>query len=222
MTDRSSFFFRYSIALTLAATSGFVLNALLRTERLPPPSPLLVAHGLLMLGWFGALVLQTGLVGSGRTSLHRRLGAWSVVLAGGTVVAATLVALGAYEPGDADSMILLNGSMLLSYSLLYALGLRARRRDVHAHKRWMVLSGAAMLGPSLGRICLALGAPGPLVLLLWLAMLAPLWTHDVRRVGRVHRATLVGSACIVGGVAAASALSTMESVRSLLGRVLGG
>ncbi len=222
MTLRSPFFFHYSLVLAAAAVGGFLLNGLLRTEHLPPASPLLVLHGLLMLGWFGALVVQTRLVGAGRTSLHRRLGIWSVLLAAGTVAAAGVVAVGAYEPGDEGSMILPNAAMLLAYSSFYALGLRARRRDLQAHKRWMVLAGAAMLGPSLGRIVLVLGAPGALVLPLWLGMLAPMWVHDVRRVGRVHRVTVIGSACIVGSVAVASALSTMEPVRSLLGYILGG
>ena len=219
---RSAFFLAYSVLLFLAAFGGFALNGALRPASLPAPTPLLIAHGLLMVAWFLVLILQTALVRLNRVQLHRRLGMGSLVIAVGVVVAAVLVALGAYRPGSGESMLLPNVVMLINFTGLYAQGLRTRRRDREAHKRWMVLAGAALLGPSLGRICLATGAPMPLMLALWLGLLAPLWVHDWRRPAhRVHRATAIGSSCILLGVVVASALSMMAPVQAFLDGLLG-
>ena len=218
---RSSFFLGYSCLLLFAGVIGFVLNGLLRPTSLPSASPLLVAHGLLMLAWFGALILQTALVRTGRTGLHRRLGMGSLAIAGGALGTAVPVALGAYEPGSGESMVLPNAAMLLNFAGLYGLGLRARRRDLEAHRRLMVLAGAALLGPSLGRICAATGAPLLLMPALWIGLLAPLWVHDWRRLARVHRATAIGSVCIVLFVLVAAVLSSMPPVQAWLDGLLG-
>ena len=218
---RSSFFLGYSCLLLFAAVIGFALNGLVRPLSLPSGTPLLVAHGLLMLAWFAALILQTALVRAGRTGLHRRLGMGSLAIAGGALGTAVPVALGAYEPGSGESMVLPNAVMLLNFAGLYGLGLRARRRDLEVHRRLMVLAGAALLGPSLGRLCAATGAPALLMPVLWIGLLAPLWVYDWRRLARIHRATAIGSVCIVVPVLVAAVLSSMASVQSWLDGLLG-
>jgi hypothetical protein len=215
------FFLGYACLLASTAVGGFVLNGLLRPSSLPLATPLLVAHGLLMLAWFGALVLQTALVRTGRTGLHRRLGITSLAIAGGMLGTAVPVALGAYEPGSGVSMVLPNAVMLLNFAGLYGLGLRALRRDLETHRRLMVLAGAALLGPSLGRICAATGAPAFLMPALWIGVLAPLWVYDWRRLARIHLATVIGSVCIVLFVLVAAVLSSMASVQSCLDGLLG-
>ncbi len=218
---RSTFFLGYACLLTSAAVSGFVLNGLLRPISLPPATPLLVAHGLLMLAWYGALILQTALVRTGQTGLHRRLGVGSLAIVGGMLGTAVPVALGAYEPGSGESMVLPNAVMLLNFAGLYGLGLRALRRDLETHRRLMVLAGAALLGPSLGRICAATGAPVLLMPALWIGLLAPLWVYDWRRLARIHLATGIGSVCVVLLVLVAAVLSSMAPVQFWLDGLLG-
>jgi hypothetical protein len=218
-TRRPSFFFAYSIALAVAASVGFALKAVLQPDAMPRINPLILVHALLMFSWFVVLIAQTSLVRTGRTPLHRRLGMWSLIVTLGAIGTGLALSFAAYDPEE--SMLLPNMAMLLNYGVMYAAGLLSRQRDLASHKRWMVLSGATMLGPSLGRACAAIGVPLPLTMLIWLFMLAPLWVHDLRALRRVHRVTAAGTALVIIGVGVASALSVNAHVKGWLDGLLG-
>lgn len=131
----------------------FYLNQVFGT---PPPSALLILHGMLMTAWFVMFIVQTRLVAAGRIDLHRRLGVAGALLAlavliVGPVVAITAAKLG-HSPGPPPLVFLVVplGDMLV-FALLVGFALLFRRRS-DVHKRLMLLSFVGLLTAAIARL----------------------------------------------------------------------
>ena len=84
-----AFFTGLSLLMVLAVFVGFSRSYYLKGLYGTPALPALFhVHGLLFTAWMAFLVVQTGLVASRRTRLHRRLGVAGAVLAIAMTVAA--------------------------------------------------------------------------------------------------------------------------------------
>jgi len=170
----------------------------------PPLQPirwLYIAHGLVFTVWVALGLTQAVLVASGRTGLHRRLGRIAFVLAPALVVMGLAASGYATVHGFHDAPLpaaTFSAVPLFSlalYSAFVTAGLAARRQP-QAHKRWMLFAMIVIAAAGWDRID-ALNPPGlPSWLSTELVLLVPILAWDLARLGRLHVATLWGSAAI--------------------------
>lgn len=201
---RGLFFPAMALLMLSAVVAGF-WGTLFR-----PSSPLPAyqqVHGAVATAWFMLFAVQTLLVASGRTRLHRQLGVFGIVLA--VAVIATSLHTMVLMPEnwrmrgiDIDarrgmiSMVLWgNFGALAAYATLLARAV-AVRTQADAHKRLMLLAMFAIISPALVRMFglpLFAGLPAvPLTMAGLLALGAILLLHDLLTLRRLHRETLWG------------------------------
>jgi hypothetical protein len=204
-----------AMLMALVLVAGFSMQ--LAAGRSTFASPLPVhAHALLFFGWTTLYLLQNGLVASGNTAIHRRLGWLSAIwvpamVAAGLYVTIAMVRRGAvpffFEPAY---FLFMDGLFLLVFAGLAAAAVINRRRT-DWHRRLMFCAMAILTGPGWGRLL-----PAPL-LVPWVgeatfaaAMLFPIagMIADKRRSGRVHPAWWWGAGSIVGMQLLISLLAT--------------
>lgn len=211
-TPERRFFAMMAVAMAATIIIGFLPSYFLRglvSFGPPPPSltPLIHLHGALFTAWMLLFLVQVLLVTGGRSDIHRRLGISAIILLPAMIVVATLSGL--HQVGRASGPPIVPPLSWLSVPLLGVPvlgGLIAaallKRNDPASHKRYMVLAMIEMTSPGLGRWPWPAFVPGPVVLfgfsdLFLLALIA--W--DLKRYGKVHRATAIGGACLVGSQA---------------------
>lgn len=212
---RDTRFLIIAVAAVFAVVfAGFARTYYLRAWFGRPTLPwLLHLHGALMTSWFILFFAQTTLVAMHHVRWHKRLGVFGAVLALAMVVVGATVAVrgaarDAHQPVVAGPPPLQFLGFLLFVLLIFALFVGAalllrRRRDYH--KRLMLLSCLAMVGPGLARIpfqripalaFLRTGGPGSLFgldsLLLYACIAYDTWRHR-----RLHPAFAFGAVLLV-------------------------
>lgn len=216
---RDPFFAVMSAVILALVLSGFAPTLYLRPVFKPLPIPgYLFIHGIVLTSWFVWFTLQTLLVQSRRTALHRRLGVVGAVIAVAVPFAGLLatsgvvgrvVAEGIDLNGDASAfgigvsgpvvnflagVIWSNLGSAVTFAVLGWAGLLLRRRTA-AHKRLMLIATVSVLGPALARLARLPffgGEQGPFTLIVLLALLAAVVIHDVVTMRNLHPATTVG------------------------------
>jgi hypothetical protein len=167
-------------------------------------SGLLHLHGLIFTAWFVFFLLQTTLVASGRTYLHRRMGIGGAVLAGlvvmvGITVAITRVRSGVSPiPGvPALGFFAIPFFDMVVFAILVSAAIYLRRR-LESHKRLMTLAMITLLPAPIARLHFPFLPPGPLTFfgLADLFVLAIL-TYDLVTRRKVHPATIWGGLLLV-------------------------
>jgi heme/copper-type cytochrome/quinol oxidase subunit 3 len=198
------------------ALAGFIPSSLAKIAAVQagqrPPFPLILHLHAVLMGTFLLLLLaQTILVAMGRRDLHKRLGLLAMVIAPALVVVGFILVRTSYHelwnaaqaaPPEAraqfehallrsDNIKLLQLRIGILFSLLLAVGLRARARNAGLHKRMMILATAMTLPAGIDRIFwLPTTLPGsPLAPDLYtLLAVSPMLIWDVARNRAVHRA----------------------------------
>jgi hypothetical protein len=203
------FFTFMALAIFAAVYVGFARTFFLRpwfpeAQAMSPPEPFFYFHGIIFTTWFVLLVLQPALVGMRRTDLHRAVGQF------GAAVAATLVVVGlvggvmaARRPGGfigvpipPAQFLLIPLTDMVLFATLIGLAI-AKRRDVQAHKRLMLVGSIAIIDAAVARWPgVAAGGP-PLFFALADAFLLPLVAWDLVTRGRLHPATLWGGLLLI-------------------------
>lgn len=234
---RSSRYFRV-LACVLGAivVAGFSRTFFFRAWfHVPPLYWHIYVHGVVLAGWVALFALQTCLIASGQTRLHRRLGVAGAVLAllVVSVGAFTLLQLPAHfvgghlsndTPFDRHSITFVfwqDWADLLTFSILVT-GALLLRNNSAAHKRLMLLATIRIVGAGLVRVAALIGsvfaplATQPVQVLfttVFIAVVFPstLIAYDLVTMRRVHRATVAGVAVnivtgVVAGMIAASAV----------------
>ena len=197
-----------AIAILAVAILGFARTYFLR-PLLPAPTPappglthLVHLHAFLFTGWVLLLFAQTRLVAAGRIDLHLRLG---VIAAGVAIIMVgigVLVALHAVIRGvapfgmDPHRFLIVPLVAITLFAVFVVAGIRARRRNPQAHKRYMLLGTIALLPPAVARWALLLGLGPPVVLAVATLFLVPLIVWDWKVLGRIHPVTLWGGLLI--------------------------
>ena len=161
-------------------------------------------HGAVMAGWLLVFLTQTILAARGNLKFHRQLGlffaaygamVWLCMLATSTRV--RIVYAPPLEDGTWDILLIeLYGMMI--FGLFFTWGILVRKNTA-AHKRLVLLATLVLLQAAIDRIqWLPRGSNGVLSNFMYLDMLLiPLFLYDFFAVGRIHKITLWGSACLV-------------------------
>ncbi len=155
-----------AMALFVAAVVfvGFARTYYLKEFFGTRPLPLLLhVHGFIMTCWLGLLVVQTTLVATRRTHIHRRLGVAGGILAIAIVVIGSSVAIHAVRAGHAPTgrsplafLVIPLGDIGV-FATLVAAGFYYRRRP-ELHKRLMLVATIAILPAGIARWPLSLVA----------------------------------------------------------------
>jgi len=216
---RDPFFAAMSAVILAIVLSGFAPTLYLRPVFKPLPIPgYLYLHGIVLTSWFVWFTMQTFLIQSRRTALHRRLGVAGAVLVVAVPFAGLLatsqvvgrvVALGIDLNGDASvfgigvsgpivqflaGVVWSNLSSAVTFAVLGWAGILLRRRAA-AHKRLLVIATVSVLGPALARLARLPffgGEQGPFTVSVLLALLAAVVIHDVVTMRKLHPATTAG------------------------------
>jgi hypothetical protein len=196
-----AFFTGFSLLMVLAVFVGFSRSYYLKGFYGTPGLPALFhVHGLLFTSWMAFLVVQTALVATRRTAVHRRLGVAGGVLALAMTVAAIAMTLdlarrSAAAPSDVGLAFtivpfftVIVFPVLVGFALLY-------RRQPEVHKRLMLIATLELVTAGVARI------PGagsmPLFFVLTDVGLAAIFVYDVITRRRPHPATVYGGLFLI-------------------------
>lgn len=192
------FFSAMAIVSSLTIVAGFFNTYGPKVMTGEPALPFIIhVHALVFTSWLIVFVAQTTLVLGGRTDLHRRLGAASMVLAATMLVVGVLTAVTAARLGhrgipgvefsDVEGFLLLNIAATSVFAILAAAGWYYRR-SAQAHKRLMLMAvTGALVGPGVSRLPFFSGnTPAIGVFVLAFLFAGPAYDLITRR--RVHPA----------------------------------
>ncbi|MDE2183088.1 MAG: hypothetical protein KGJ78_08700 [Alphaproteobacteria bacterium] len=196
----SVFFPSMAIVMALTVFAGFSRTFYLRGVFHPPLvlSHLMIAHGLVFTTWIALVVTQTGLVAANRRDLHMKLGVFGAALATAMLVLGTWLAIDALRRGHAPhgapsptAFFAIPMEAITVFAVLLVWGIANRARS-DWHKRFMILSTAAILPAALARLPVGFiehGGP-PVFFALTDLFLVAMAVYDFRTNGRLHPATL--------------------------------
>jgi Na+/H+-dicarboxylate symporter len=196
-----AFFTGISLLMVFAVFLGFSRSYYLKGLYGTPALPTLFhVHGLLFTGWMVFLVVQTGLVASRRTDLHRRIGVAGGVLAAAMTVAAMAMTIdlarrSATAPTDIGlAFTIVPFFTVVVFPVLVGIALLYRRQP-EVHKRLMVIATLELVTAGVARI------PGagsmPLFFVLTDVGLVAILLYDVVTRGRPHSATVWGGLFLI-------------------------
>ena len=223
--------------LLCVALAGTLLLGFARTFYLQPvfhARPLtvpLIIHGVCGSAWFALLVWQALQVRRGNMAAHRRIGGrLGMILASlGVLSALWIVSLTAFDGKQTGSGLSDQAGLFIQlgtstwFALLVILGFRSTRRPDY-HKRYMIMASITMLAPAYSRIArLLVEGRSPIdSAFIAVPLVAALFYHDYRTLGRPHLVTLWAGLGYLGYVAlrvpiAQSRLWTETIVPALFG-----
>jgi Na+/H+-dicarboxylate symporter len=196
-----AFFTGISLLMVLAVFVGFSRSYYLKGLYGTPTLPTLFhVHGLLFTGWMVFLVVQTGLVASRRTDLHRRMGVAGGVLAAAMTVAAMAMTMdmarrSATAPTDIGlAFTIVPFFTVVVFPVLVGIALLYRRQP-EVHKRLMLIATLELVTAGVARI------PGagsmPLFFVLTDVGLAAILLYDLVTRRRPHSATVWGGLFLI-------------------------
>ena len=225
-----SFFFWMAALCVFYAFGGFSTTYFVPMAEgtLRHVTPAVHIHGILFFGWTLAFLLQSRLVGQGQVALHRSMGMAGISLATAMVVMGLIVNwrafAGAMEegaPSERAYMLVFSGTQsMVLFGTLFGLAIaNIKRSDVH--KRLMLFATTMILGAAVSRLWRPLfdGDPGSVPTLLVFAttdvILIAALVYDWRTLGRVHGATVIGGALLVGSQIFRLTVPSTEAWQSL-------
>jgi len=167
------------------------------------PSWVIHLHGAAFTSWILLLIVQTSLVITGRTDIHRRLGMFGFGLACLMVVLGAMAgtdllrrdgaALGAGAKAFYAATL---GDMIIFAALVY-FAFR-KRFDPPAHKRLILIATISLMEAAINRWPFPIFQRKPLMIdIVAYSFLILLVAYDLWLTGRVHRATIWGGLFLV-------------------------
>lgn len=203
-----AFFLAMAIAILAAVVVGFSRSFYLHAlfpARPVPPEPFFMLHGAVFTAWFGLLLVQSTLVSTERTTIHRQVGWFGAGLAASMVLVGLYGALIAGHRAGGFVGIAVPGWQfmivpvvdMVMFSAFVSLAIR-NRRDPQAHKRWMLIASISILTAAIARWPGVQETGNPLVFFAVADLfLVPLLVRDGLVLGRLHSATLWGGLALV-------------------------
>ena len=198
------FYILGAVAVAVTVLVGFAKTYYLKTVfGTPSLTPLLHLHGLVMTLYVAIFIVQTWLVASHRTRIHRRLGVFGALLAAVVLVVGTTTIIVGTKLGHFPSpppfrVPAIPLGELVVFGTLVTIGLYYRsKREIH--RRLMLLSIFSLLPPAVGRIPMTfienhdLLMPAMLPDLIMLAFVA----YDTLKFRRLHPAFAWGGLLII-------------------------
>jgi hypothetical protein len=188
-----------AVAAVATVVVGFA-PSFSRPATSPAMTSRVVVHATLFSTFIVLFVVQTLLVATGHTRLHRRLGVAAAALAAILVVITPPVVLGLARRGlpapDPFLFMCILLVELLGFAVFVGGGIYYRHRP-ETHKRLMLLGITSMLGPGVSRWPIAAANPGPVVFTVVLVFVAAAPILDVVMGRRINRVSLWGGLALL-------------------------
>ena len=210
----------------LTVMAGFIPDSVgkimaLRAGLRPPFPAVLHFHAVLMGSWILLLLVQTTLMATGRSAVHKQLGLAGLFLAPAIVIVGSFVVPAMFHynwtlvhsaPSGAlpvplevaerfmSSLVAFQIAAGLLFSVFVAIALMARRHDVGLHKRLMILATAVTLPAAIDRIVwLPTTYPQSALspVLYTLVWITPMLAWDLIRHKRLHKAYIIWFAIFI-------------------------
>lgn len=166
----------------------------------PLPSLLVHLHAVLMVGWIVLVLCQVGLISARQVRWHQRLGIAMGFWAAGIIIAGPPTAIYALRrPNSGETGFILFGDFAFLVAFAFLIGLALlRRHNPPEHKRLMLLGTAAIIMPALARWPFDFMQKGPPIGVVGLYFAVPLalLIYDFLSLGKIHRATVLGTITI--------------------------
>lgn len=151
---RDRFFIVMTGLMLVIVLVGFAHTLYLRVLfDLPEIPAQLYVHGTVLTIWFSLAFVQTWLIATDRTAIHRRLGVAGTIVAVGVVVVSLITLAFRHVPfiEDDPGRAFANLNTLNSFSICVLSALLLRHRPA-AHKRLMLFASLNIVLPALDRI----------------------------------------------------------------------
>jgi hypothetical protein len=199
------FYVGMAIAIAITVFAGFSRSYFLKAYYgTPELSRLLHLHGLVFTTWILFFLIQTILVASSRTYLHRRLGVAGAVLAALVLTMGTTTAILRVKGGAAPipgvpplSFLAVPLFDMVVFAILIGTGLYFRRR-LETHKRLMTLATISLLSAPIARLPFGVLKAGPPAFFgLTDLFIVALLIYDLTTRRKIHPATIWGGLLIV-------------------------
>ena len=170
----------------------FAMKALVHPQVQARYTPLVVFHGVTMLGWLGLLASQSVLAARFRLAAHRVIGRASLALVAAMLVSGAVISWNIGLELGRPEVTVVNLAAFVTFVPLYAAALwLARRRDIAAHRQAMLIATLALMTPAYARLVQVLGLPDPVAIGVQPPItIAIACAYDWALHGRVTRATL--------------------------------
>ena len=202
--DRA-FYIGMSLAVIATVFRGFARSYFLRSQYFPTPlAPIAQFHGAVFAAWTVLFLVQTALVASHRTDLHRRLGIGGALLSAVMVIAGTTIAVVSlrYNFAHGNSGALAFFAIPIGDMVVFPILVGAaivQRRHPQAHKRLMLLATISILDAAVARWPLAIMTNGPVAFFAVTDLyIGAGVVFDIVSRRRVHPAYIWGGLMIVG------------------------
>lgn len=192
----------FLILVFVGFSRTFFLRPYFQTQ---PLIRLLILHGVLFSSWIALFLIQTTLVASKRTRVHRKLGVAGGVLATLMVIVGTVTGIVRAKtvvppPGFSSGLIFLTIPLgdVLVFAILVGAALYYRNR-VDIHKRLMTMATITLMPAAVSRLPIAFFEQGGPWVFFGISdlLILPLLIYDIATLGRPHRATVIGAAILV-------------------------
>jgi hypothetical protein len=213
---REDFFFLFMVTLILVTVIiGFGQSYFLPGMILAKlPNALVHVHAAIFVSWILLLIVQTVLVSVDRVRWHMQLGILGLVLAPLMVIAGTWAILDSIHrrgvPRVPQGAMLAGDLLELAFFSIFVTWGLLKRRDKAAHKRLMLFSTIAILGPAINRWPFTFMASAPAQGAFFLAFPALIVIFDLITLKKIHRSTLSGTLLILLMVAAMRLVPSLD------------
>lgn len=185
-------------------------------------------HGILMLAFIGTFSAQNLLAQGGNLALHRKLGWFGAALVAAIVLSAFYTFVMAMTSGRMGPQftphyfLALTILTTLAFAAMVAWAI-ARRRDTQWHRRLMICATILLLDPALGRLYYPLAGLTADVAITTsqLVVVGVIAWHDLKVLGRMHKATVASGIVVFGLRCTIYALSFVPPFAAYADRLVG-
>lgn len=150
------------IGLSLLAfcVCAFALNVVIEPEQLVRYNPMVMIHGLLMVGWLALFSLQSWLMSDGAFARHYLFGRLSIVLVLLIIWSSTLIGIQYTYDFQSTQRLSINSMALLRFAILYGVAIVCvLKAYTGLHRRLMLLATLILVSPAIGHFTDALSLP---------------------------------------------------------------
>lgn len=207
------FYLGMALFLMLIVFVGFwpsYFSTILPANEMSPPTGGVIwvihVHALVFIGWLVALLVQTILIARKRIGTHMKIGRYGLFIGGAVFITGLLVLSLSSAARIASGESSLTGEtiftvgvwmQMVNFAILLGLGYKNRRRPSH-HKRYMLFATIAILPAAVIRMWYIFGMWSLLIFLV--LILGITLGHDLLRLKRIHKATLIGAGLLLADV----------------------
>lgn len=202
--------------LLVMALGAFSDNLFTDVHQPSNSDPQMIVHGLFAALWVGLLAAQAWLVNLRLIAVHRKLGQYAFIVAGGMALSTAYLFYSRFKGFAAMEPTVIANRLLLPVFIVCAVLAWRNRLRPDWHKRLLLIGTLALQAPVLDRLYdPVIGWAIPVTIdkaldetlfliiryVVWAALVFSLWFYDRAVLGRIHPVTLWGSGAIASLIA---------------------